>query len=101
MLTTIYQFMVNCTLPEELCEDFIGLVPYQRLLVNEYLQEGRLLNYALSEESGQLWAIFNANSEMEVLEMLAELPLTPFMEVEISMLSSFSTKEEVPEFSLN
>ncbi len=97
-----YQFMVDFTLPEVLTEEFIGLIPYQRAVVNRFLNEGKMLNYALSLEQSKLWAIFSARSEMEVLEMLADMPLTGFMEVEISMLTFYNTlPEEIPVFSLN
>jgi muconolactone delta-isomerase len=101
MITTTYQFMVDLTLPEQLTEEFAELIPYQQLLVDQYLEEGKLVNYALSNENNRAWAVFNAKSELEVLEMLAEFPLTPFMGVEVSMLASFNTQEDVPQFSLN
>jgi len=101
MLTTNYQFMVNGTLPEELNAEFIDLIPYQRAVIDRYMEDGKLLNYASSLEDAKVWAIFNASSEMEVLELLADFPLTPFMGIEIYMLTSFSTSELVPQFSLN
>jgi muconolactone delta-isomerase len=97
-----YQFMANFTLPEVLTEEFIGLIPYQRAVVNRFLTEGKMLNYALSLEHSKLWAIFCARSEMEVLDMLADMPLTGFMEVEVSMLTFYNTlPEEIPVFSMN
>jgi len=96
------QFMVDFTLPIELSEEFFDLVPYQRVVVNRYFGEGKLLNYALSIESAKLWAIFSARSEMEVMEMIIDFPLTKFMEVEISMLALCELPQDViPEFSLN
>lgn len=101
MITPVYQFMVDFTLPTELPSEFADLLPYQRAVVDRYLAEGALVNYALSLENAKLWAIFNANSEMEVLEMLSEFPLTRFMRVQVSMLTSFNTAEDIPAFSLN
>jgi len=34
-------------------------------VIDRYLSEGRLINYALSLENAKVWAVFNANSEME------------------------------------
>ncbi|WP_282779905.1 muconolactone Delta-isomerase family protein [Phaeodactylibacter xiamenensis] len=101
MINPTSQFMVDFTLPEELSTEFTDLIPYQRAVVDRYLSEGSLVNYALALESAKLWAIFNANSEMEVLEMLSDFPLTPFMQVEINQLTSFNTAEATPAFSLN
>ena len=97
-----YHFMVDFLLPEALSEEFMQLIPYQKELVNKYFKEGKLVNYALSLESSRLWAIFNANSELEVMDYLADLPLTDFMEVQISMLTFYNGNEvAVPTFSLN
>jgi len=101
-MNTDYQFMVDFTLPTVLSEEFMGLVPYQRAAVNRFFSEGKLLNYSLSLENSKVWAVFQANSEMEVMNLIADLPLTEYMTVEISMLTFFNTKEpNIPDFSLN
>ncbi|MEO1518870.1 MAG: muconolactone Delta-isomerase family protein [Bacteroidota bacterium] len=97
-----YQFMVDFTMPEVLSDDFMNLIPYQRAMVQRYFNEGKLLNYALSLENAKLWAIFSANSEYEVMDMLADLPLTEYMQVEISMLTLYNTTNPtMPQFSKN
>jgi muconolactone delta-isomerase len=97
-----YQFMVDFTLPEVLTEDFMSLIPKQRASVNRFFAAGKLVNYALSLEKSKLWAVFNANSELEVMELIVEMPLTQFMEVRISVLTFYNTTQErVPEFSMN
>lgn len=97
-----YQFMVDFILPENLSEEFMSLIPYQRAMINQYFKEGKLLNYALSLENSRLWAVFNANSELEVMDYLADLPLTEYMQVEISMLTFYNGVEPMtPNFSLN
>jgi|AntRauTorckE5430_2_1112549.scaffolds.fasta_scaffold23516_2 muconolactone delta-isomerase len=101
MINPTNQFMVDFTLPQELSREFMDLIPFQRAVVDRYLSDGSLVNYALALEHAKLWAIFNANSEMEVLEMLTDFPLTPFMQIEINELTSFSTAELSPAFSLN
>lgn len=101
MLTTNLQFMVDFTLPNAITEEFIELLPYQKLIVEQYLEDGKLVNYAQSLDNAKVWAVFNASSEMEVLEMLVDFPLTPFMGVEVNLLTSFNTNDSVPLFSLN
>lgn len=101
-MDTKYQFMVDFSMPEVLTEEFMQLIPYQRAAINRFFTEGRLTNYALSLENSKLWAVFKANSEMEVMDMIADLPLTSFMDVQISMLTFYNTASiEVPNFSLN
>lgn len=101
-MNTEYQFMVDFTLPEVMTDEFISLIPNQRASINELFEEGVLINYALSLEKSKLWAIVTANSEMEVMEYIATLPLSRFMVVEINMLTFFNTKpKHIPEFSMN
>jgi len=95
-------FMVDCTFPDELTDEFFDLLPYQDSVVNKYISNGKLLNYALSLENGKLWNIFSANSEMEVREMLLEFPLTRFMRIEINLLTCYNAVHAgSAQFSLN
>lgn len=97
-----YQFMADFTLPEEPTDEFFELLPYQENIVNKFLSQGKLINYALSLDNAKLWAVFSANSELEVLEMLSEFPLSRFMKVEVSLLTSYTTLSvAAPNFSLN
>ena len=97
-----FQYMVDFTLPEVIDEDFMALIPNQRLIVHQYFREGKLLNYALSLEKAKLWAIFSAHSEKEVMDMIAILPLTKFMSVEISILTFYNSMDPaMHHFSVN
>lgn len=97
-----YQYMVDFKLPSILSEEFMDLVPFQRMAVNKLFEEGKIVSYALSLENSRLWGIFVANSELQVMDILSDLPLTPFMKVEISLLTFYNdTKTQVPKFSLN
>ena len=100
-MNAFHQFMVDFTFPEQLTEEFLDLIPYQRAVVNRFFSEGKLLNYALSFEKAKLWVIFNAPSEMEVMEMITDFPLTKFMKVEITMLDLYNFNHNAPAFSLN
>ncbi len=95
-------FMVDFTLPEELNDEFFDLLPLQDEVVNQYLSKGKLLHYALSLENGKLWAIFSANSELEIREMLLDFPLTRFLQLEVNLLTSYNTVHAgAVQFSLN
>lgn len=97
-----YQYMVDFTLPKILSEEFLRLIPHQRAKVNKLFRDGKLINYALSLDNSKIWAILQANSEHEVLEILSELPLTDFMQVKVSMLTFYNTvSSEAPVFSMN
>ena len=97
-----YQYMVDFTLPKILSEEFLRRIPHQRAKVNKLFREGKLINYALSLDNSKMWAVINANSELDVLELITELPLTRFMKIHISMLTFFNSVDtEVPVFSNN
>jgi muconolactone delta-isomerase len=100
-MNSAYQYMVDLTLAGNLSEEFMDLIPYQRVVVNKFFQEGKLVNYALSAEKAKVWAIFNADSEIEVRKMINAFPLSKFMDVEISLLSQLDGQKTEPVFSLN
>ncbi len=102
MVMMTFQYMVNFTMPDVLSETFLSLIPQQRNLINRYFQEGKLVNYALSLENSKIWAVFRAENEMEVLEWVADLPLSEYMDIEVNNLTFFNAMQpKVPEFSLN
>ena len=93
--------MVDFTLQKQLGEEEEALLPYQKTMVQKYLSQGKLLNYALSIERSKAWAIFSATSIKEVLRMVTHFPLTKYMKFEISQLSSYDIHSADRDFSLN
>jgi muconolactone delta-isomerase len=102
MPTEVYQFMVDFSMPALLTERFTRKIPEQRALVNEYFNEGKLVSYAVSIEKGRVWAVFNAESETEVNEMVQSLPLTRYMRYSIATLTFYNILAmRMPQFSIN
>ena len=98
----LYQFMVDFTLPEILNDRFQSLIPNQRAKINTYFSQGHLVSYSVSLESGKCWAVFRANDDLEVLEMVEALPLTRYMEYDIAPLTFHNTFAPLSfSFSLN
>lgn len=101
-MNTEAQYMVDFTLPEVIDEEFMNLIPYQRIAINKLFVEGSIISYSLSLEKSKLWAIFKASTELDLMDMIADLPLTCFMDIEISPLTFHNiTEPELPEFSMN
>jgi muconolactone delta-isomerase len=90
MENTNLQFMVDFTMPKEMPDEFVALIPRQRVAVNRLMNDGKLLNYSLALEHGKLWAVFNVESESELLEIVYDLPLTEFMKVRVSELTFYN-----------
>ena len=102
MPNDLNQYMVDFSMPTVLTERFSSRIPEQRNVINEYFTEGKLASYAVSLESGKVWAVFNANSEDEVLVLIRGLPLTRFMQYIICPLTFYNVlTTQVPHFSVN
>ena len=98
----ILQFMVDFTLPSIITERFSSRIPEQRALVNQYFEEGKLVTYGVSLETGRCWAVFNAETETEADDLARELPLTKYMSYKVSVLTFMNVlTARVPSFSVN
>jgi muconolactone delta-isomerase len=93
--------MVEFELPEQLTEDFLTLIPEQRLMVDNLMTEGKVRSYSLAMDRSVLWMILDANSEFEAMEIIAQLPLSDYMQPFISELMFHTTSEAALHFSLN
>lgn len=94
--------MVDFTVPKVLSEEFLRLIPHQRAKVNKLFRDGKLINYALSLDNSKIWATINANSELDVLQLVSQLPLTRFMQYKINLLTFYSgVNADAPVFSMN
>lgn len=94
-------YMVEFELPDNLSPSFLELIPKQRAAVNQMLTDGTIKSYSLSLDRTKLWAIFVAESEFDVMEAVASLPLSDFMVPSISELMFHNASEVVMQFSLN
>lgn len=94
--------MIYIQLPAELTEEFLSLIPKQRAMVNSLMRKGIIINYTLSSDRTQLWIVMDAESEINVIEILAEFPLIRFMKPEIhELMFHNSIYVDVPKVSLN
>jgi hypothetical protein len=94
-------FMVEFELPEDFDDEFIALIPSQRLHIDELLALGKIRSYALSRDRSVLWVVVEAHSEFEVMEMIANMPLASYMQPFVSELMFYHTSEKLMQFSLN
>lgn len=94
-------YMVEFELPEELTEDFLARIPRQRLVVSELLADGVLRSYSLALDRSMIWAVIEAESEFEVLEVISQFPLSEYMHPHVSELFYHNSPEVVHAFSLN
>jgi hypothetical protein len=102
MAKDISQYMVDFTMPDLLTERFSKLIPEQRALVNDYFGDNVLVSYAVSLETGKVWAIFNGTDEEEVKVLVTAMPLTRYMTFTIHPLTFYNIlTAQLPNFSVN
>jgi muconolactone delta-isomerase len=94
-------FMIEFELPEELDEEFMELIPEQREVVNQLMSEGILKSYSLAMDHSVLWVVVTADTEFEVMEIIAQMPLSDYMQPFISELMFHNGAEAMSPFSLN
>ena len=96
------QYMVEITLPAVMSEEFTGKIPAQRKKINELMEKGQLMSYALSDDYSRLWCVVKGESEIDVMTLISEFPLIDFMEPKISKLMFNNVVAlRLPMFSLN
>lgn len=94
-------FMIEFDLPDAPDEEFFSLVPRQRYVINNLMAEGKVKSYSLALDRSRLWVIAQADSEFEVMEMIADMPLGPYMTPTVFELMFHNTYEVLVPFSLN
>ncbi len=94
--------MVEFDLPVEMNQEFMQKIPAQRLKVNELMENGKILSYSLSADRQKLWCILKVESELEVMEVIADFPLIKYMRPSINELMFHNmVAARIPLFSLN
>ncbi len=94
-------YMVEFELPETLTEEFLALIPQQRYMINNLLADGTLKAYSLAMDRSKLWAVLSADSEIEAMEVVSQMPLADYMTPLLSELMFYNGAEMVLQFSLN
>ena len=93
--------MVEFDLPDPFPIEFVQRIPQQRNMVNYMLAEGKIKSYSLSLDRTKLWSVFVAESEFEVMELIAQFPLSDWMRPSIQELMFHNSSDMVLQFSLN
>ena len=94
-------FMIEFDLPSVFTEEFMALIPKQRYVLNELMDQGNVQSYSLALDRSKLWMIAVAETEFEILELIEQLPLSVFMTPDISALMFHNTASLALQFSLN
>jgi hypothetical protein len=96
------EYLVEMMLPELLTEDFLMKIPEHRMIINKYMSEGIITSYALAEDRSKIWATINADSELELMNIINSFPLRNSLKVHTFPLAFYNRMHLArPQFSLN
>ncbi|MCD6069259.1 MAG: hypothetical protein K0S33_4085 [Bacteroidetes bacterium] len=95
-------FFIDIQLLNSFKPEFFELVPAQRKIVNQLMDEGKIISYSLALDRSRLWMVADAKDEHGILDMLATFPLIHFMKPEIHELAFHDNVHSgFPHLSLN
>lgn len=96
------QYLVDFNLPLEFTPEFVSLIPEQRKQIDELMDGGVVLAYALSNDRSKVWATICARSEDELMQILHSMPLIQYMEPTVYELAFYNAAGNgLPAISLN
>lgn len=96
-------YMVDIDLPEYLDEEFLELLPFQKIHISELMSRGIITTYSMSNDKSKVWTTVHANSEREVGEIVAAFPLSSYFILSIHQLEDHDSLNlsAAPPISLN
>jgi len=95
-------YYVEVSLPENFSEEFIRKIPKQRAVVDDWMKQGIIMNYALALDRSKLWIAMLSENETEVNKVIDTFPLRKYMKPEIFRLAFYQgVAPGIPSFSLN
>ncbi len=96
------QYMVDITLPEDLTQDFIELIPQQRAFINKMFERGIIISYSLTLDRSKLWVTFYSATQDDVERVIRKFPIADYITYRIHELAFHNSLSTVlPAVSLN
>lgn len=96
-------YVVTLRLPDAFDEEFVALIPRHRAFINNLIEEGIILSYAISADRSRGWVTMQGASADDVRGVVEQFPLSRFLQaVEVDELFVFdSAATRLPKISLN
>ena len=96
----MYKYMVQFSfLPINL--EMEEMVTLQRIVVDRQFDQGVLITYTLAADRSKLWAVFQADSESELLSYIESLPMTSYCDYTYNEIMFHDSSQFIPSISLN
>ena len=96
-------YVVTLRLPDAFDEEFVALIPRHRAFINNLIEEGVILSYAISADRSRGWVTMHGATAEDVRGLVEQFPLARFLQsVEVDELFVFdSAATRLPKISLN
>ena len=96
------QYMVICELPPFPDEEFMSLVPAQRIEMDKLMYNGSIYNFSLSADFRKLWITMLADSEKDIVSMLNNFPMIKYFDYQIQeLMIHVSFSKTFPQLYMN
>ena len=96
------QLMVELTIPTPFTPEFMLQIPEQRKVIDEFMEDGVVLSYALSMDRAKLWMVLAVDEYTEVAEIMMDMPLFKDLEYQVTeLMFNHAGTVHIPAFSLN
>ena len=84
-----------------LSEEMAEFIAKQRTVVENLFNKGILITYTLAADRTMIWAVFQADSESELLTYIESLPLTKYSDYTYNEIMFHDSSQFIPTISLN
>ena len=95
------QYLFDISLPEDISEEFIALIPRQRAHIDALMVKGIVMSYSLAIDRSKLWVTLLAHSEESAKETLKSFPMYRFFAVKMYPLAFHNMTVSLTKVSLN
>ena len=96
------QYMITCSLPPFPDEEFMSLVPAQRIEMDKLMLNGYILNFCLSANFRSLWITMLGKNESEVIGILKKFPMIKYFDYHIQeLMLNVTYAKTFPQLSMN
>jgi hypothetical protein len=90
--SAMQKYMITITLPSYFSQEYIELIPRQRMKIMQMLNKGRLSSFSLNSNRSMAWMVMNAKDEADVQKQLAKFPMHRFFSYEVEELMVYDTE---------
>jgi Muconolactone delta-isomerase len=101
-MQTILPFMVTAGLRIGNPMAFFALLPEHRQRVDTLIRQGQIVSYTVAADRQTLWMTVMAPTEQAVMDLIASLPLAPFLSPDVQPALFFDSQAiRLPQLSMN